>query len=60
MFTIVRDAHIKKYGLEYMHNLVENGILLTMLTKPSFDYPEQIVLQKVPEEKPASVLSTLI
>jgi len=42
MFNHVRDAYIKKYGGRYMYYLLENYMLIKMLTEPCFDYPEDI------------------
>lgn len=44
MFEIVRDAYIHKYEDSYLYYMVENYILLTMLTKTtSMDYPKNVV-----------------
>jgi len=51
-FRIVRDGYIAKYGEDYLYNMIENYVLLTMINKPSFDYPENAVL--TPVEKPKS------
>jgi 5'-3' exonuclease len=57
MFELVRDKYIEVYGEEYLYHMIENYLLLNMLTKPSFDYPEEVVLQKV--EKKKSILKSL-
>jgi len=54
-FTMIRDFYINKHGEDYLYYLIENHILLTMVSKPSFDYPTQIKItdfkEQVLEEK---------
>jgi len=57
LFALVRDKYIEIYSEEYLYHMVENYVLLTMINKPSFDYPENVVLQKV--EKKKSILKSL-
>jgi len=52
MFQFVRDAYMVKYGDEWEYHMVENYMLLKMLDKPSFDYPEQNKLNIVEWKKP--------
>jgi hypothetical protein len=42
MYEFVRDLYVQKYGEEYKYHMLENYMLLCMLTKPSFDYPEDV------------------
>ena len=42
MYELVRHEYLKKYGKEYLYYMLENYILLKMLTKPKFDYPQII------------------
>jgi len=44
MYKLVRDGYINTYGEEYLYNMVENYLLLCMITKPSFDYPKDVKL----------------
>jgi 5'-3' exonuclease len=57
-FNIVRDAHIQAYGENYLYHLLENNVLLTMMTTPKFDYPTDIKLTSVVKEK-ESILKRL-
>ena len=57
LFTLVRDKYIEVYGEDYLYHMIENYVLLKMMRKPSFDYPENVVLQKV--EKKKSILKSL-
>lgn len=42
-FDLVQDEYIKKYTEQaYLPIMLENACLLTMLTKPMFDYPKSI------------------
>jgi 5'-3' exonuclease len=50
-FNIVRDGYINKYGEDYLYNMLENYIMLTMIKIPSFDYPKEVVLKSVIKEK---------
>lgn len=45
-FNLVQDQYIKKYADGFIPFMVENFLLLKMLTKPLFGYPENIVLRK--------------
>lgn len=40
MFQHVQEAYIKKFGEDYLYNMIENYILLHMFTKPRMDYPK--------------------
>lgn len=43
MYKLVRDAYVEKYGVNYLYYMLENYILLKMISTPKFDYPENIV-----------------
>ena len=43
MFYIVRNGYIEKYGEEYLYYMIENYLLLNMMTKPCFDYPDEVI-----------------
>lgn len=42
MYNFVRTQYVKKYGEEYLYYMVENYMLLCMLTQPKFDYPTEV------------------
>jgi len=46
MFIYVRNAYINKYGADYLYYMVENYMLLNMMTKPVMDYPKDVELIK--------------
>jgi len=51
MFQYVKNIYINKYGLDAERIMIENYILLNMMTKPCFDYPLDIKPIKYKEEK---------
>ena len=42
MYNFVRTQYVKKYGEDYLYYMVENYMLLCMLTQPKFDYPTKV------------------
>jgi 5'-3' exonuclease len=59
LFDYVLSIYKEKFKEHYLYYLVENYILLKMISKPSFDYPKEIkpILWK---EKPTSIKIKLI
>jgi 5'-3' exonuclease len=53
LFSFVQEAYIEKYKEDYLPFMTENFILLQMLKKPMYDYPNEIVLQPYKQAKPA-------
>jgi 5'-3' exonuclease len=50
LFNFVVQEYIRVYKDKYLYYLVENYILLNMLRKPCFDYPEKVNIFKVEEK----------
>jgi len=50
MFEFVKTAYRTKYGDDWLYHMTENYLLLNMLSKPCFDYPEEPKL--IPWKKP--------
>jgi 5'-3' exonuclease len=58
-FNLIRNFYIDKHGEDYLYHLLENHILLTMMSQPSFDYPTNIDLISVKKETTISKLKSL-
>jgi len=50
LFELVKNVYINKYGKLAMKHFTENYLLLHMLDKPKFDYPENPIIIEIKKE----------
>lgn len=60
MFEFVKTAYRTKYGDDWLYYMTENYLLLNMLSKPCFDYPEDPKLTPWKKPKKSNGPKTLI